>query len=303
VPASTSNLGAGFDCFGLALQLYLTVRATRAPEARAAVRVRMRGEAEGVSLARAEDNLIVRAMRYVAVREGLRLAPVRLAVRNEIPPGRGLGSSAAAVVSGLTLGAALGGVELSTESVLRYAAALEGHADNAAACLLGGWVVTATTADNRVLVVKRPWPADLKVLVVSPRVQVATAQARAALPREVPRAAAVSNLQRAALFGAALAARRYDLLWEAMQDRLHQEQRQALVPGLAEALALPRRPGLVGLALSGAGPSVVALVEEHAEVIGAGIAGCFERHGIETATRLLAVDEAGRQVSRHGQVG
>ncbi len=302
VPASTSNLGAGFDCFGLALQLYLTVRATCMPQGSAAFRVRSRGTTASAELPCAEDNLIVRAMKYVAEREGLTLPPVRVAVQNEIPLGGGLGSSAAAIVSGITLGAALGGGQLSTETILRHAAALEGHADNAAASLLGGWVVTGTTADGRVIAVRRRWPADVKVLVVSPHMELATAKARAALSMQVTRADAVHNLQRAALFGAALDAGRYDLLWEAMQDRLHQEPRQALVPGLTEALALPRLPGLVGLALSGAGPSVLALAQDNFEQIGARIASCFAQHRIATTMRLLAVDEAGQQVNKHGQV-
>jgi homoserine kinase len=109
---------------------------------------------------------------------------------------------------------------------------------------------------------------------------------------------AVHNVQRAALFTVALEARRYDLLWEATQDRLHQERRQSLVPGLAEALATPRQPGLLALTLSGAGPSVLALAQDHFDEIGGTIAECFHKHGIETTVRLLDVDESGRQIKK-----
>ncbi|HYE65694.1 MAG TPA: homoserine kinase [Pyrinomonadaceae bacterium] len=299
VPASTSNLGAGFDCFGLALQLYLTIRATVSARSSEACRVRTRGEIQGTTLPRTAENLIFRAMSLAAEREGLTLPPVRLAVYNEIPLGRGLGSSAAAIVGGIKLCAALCGREISTAAVLRYATELEGHADNVAACLLGGWVNTCTGQDSSIIAVKRRWPAEIKIIIVSPHIHLATKQARAALPSLVSHADAVHNLQRTALFGAALEERRYDLLWEAMQDRLHQARRQSLVPGLTEALATPRLRGLLGLALSGAGPSVVALAEDHFDEIGEALALCFRRHGIETTVRLLAFDEAGLQICEH----
>jgi homoserine kinase len=297
VPASTSNLGAGFDCFGLALQLYLTVRATVVPGASVPCRVRSRGEGES-ALPRTADNLIFRAMRLAAERAGLHLPPVRLAVHNAPPLGRGLGSSAAAIIAGITLCSLVCGREFSDETVLRYALEMEGHADNIAAAFYGGRVVTCLKPDGSVLVVKRRWPPEIKVIVVSPDAELKTEVARAALPRTVKLEDAVHNLQRAALFGAALDAKAYDLLWEAMQDRLHQSHRQSLVPGLAAALATQRQPGLVGLALSGAGPSVVALAHDHFALIGETIADHFRRHDTGATVRLLEVDDVGRRTSR-----
>jgi homoserine kinase len=306
VPASTSNLGAGFDCFGLALRLYLTVRATVAPQAADPCRVRTTGEGSGASpprggcdapLPRGGDNLIFRAMRLAAEREGWSLPRARLSVRNEIPLGRGLGSSAAAIVAGLSLCAALCERELPDEILLRYATELEGHADNVAASLLGGWVTTCVGEGGEVLAVKRRWPAGIKAVVVSPHVALDTSRARAALPREVSRADAVYNLQRAALFGAALEERAEELLWEATRDRLHQKHREHLVPGLADALSTKRRPGLLGLALSGAGPSVVALAHEHFGEIGEAVADCFRKAGTEATVRLLEVEEEGARVA------
>jgi homoserine kinase len=297
VPASTSNLGAGFDCFGLALGLYLTVRATVVADAAEACRVRSRGE--GAGLSRAADNLIYVAMRFAAEREGLELPPVRLAVHNELPLGRGLGSSAAAIVAGLSLCGLVCGRELTTENTLRYALALEGHADNVAPALYGGFVVNCVTGDGGVLALKRRWPAELKtVIVVSPDMPLETAAARDCLPGTIERAAAVHNIQRAALFVAALEAKRYDLLWEAMQDRLHQRQRESLVPGLSAALSTPREQGLVGLALSGAGPSVLALATGRFSELGETIAEGFRRHGTGATVRLLDVDEEGLRANR-----
>ena len=298
VPASTSNLGAGFDCFGLALRLYLTVRATIATEAGEPCRVRNSGEGAGVEgLSRTADNLIYVAMRFAAAREGLELPPVRLAVHNELPLGRGLGSSAAAIVAGLSLCSLVCGRELSDETILRYARELEGHADNVAPALYGGFVVNCVTDDGGVLAVKRRWPADLKAIVVSPDVPLKTAETRDALPGTVLRASAVHNIQRAALFVAALDAGRYDLLWEAMRDRLHQEHRESLVPGLSAALSTPREPGLVGLALSGAGPSVVALATSRFAELGETIAESFRRNGTGAKVRVLDVDDEGLRTS------
>jgi homoserine kinase len=293
VPASTSNLGAGFDCFGLALQLYLTVRATLRPDAKEACRVRASRSEGGASLPRTTDNLIFRTMSLVAARLGQKLPPVRLVLHNEIPLGQGLGSSATAIIAGIKLCALVCGCEIPSETILAYATELEGHPDNVAPSLYGGWAVTCTTEDGSVLALKKRWPTEVKILVVSPDVPLETKRARAALPQTVSHADAVYNLQRAALFTAAMEAAAYDLVWEAMKDRLHQQQRKALIPGLAEVLAMPRVPGLLGLALSGAGPSILALVQNNFEEIGAAIARPFHQQHVATTVRLLEVDEEG----------
>lgn len=298
VPASTANLGSGFDCFGLALQLYLTVRATLVPDSDERCRIRSRGEDGSALLPRApEKNLIVRAMRFAAERRGLTLPPMRLAVYNGIPLASGLGSSAAAIVAGISLCALTTGSEIPDQTALGYATELEGHADNVAAALHGGLVITCASPSGGVLALKKRWPPEIRIVVVTPHVAVETAHARAVLPPAVSRADAVHNLQRAALFTAALEQGRHDLLWEAMQDRLHQPHRQGLVPGLAEALATPRLPGLLGVALSGAGPGVLAFAQTHLEQIGEAIAAPFRKHGIRTMVRNLAVDEHGQQAS------
>jgi homoserine kinase len=158
--------------------------------------------------------------------------------------------------------------------------------------LLGGFVVTCTTSE-KVIAIKRKWPPELKIVVVSPAVQLETKLARLALPRLVSHADAVHNLQRTALFNAALSENRPDLFWEAMKDRLHQGKRQTLVPGLAEALSLPKTPGLLGLALSGGGPSVLAVADDHFEALGDRIAECFRKRGVPAAVRQLDVDNEG----------
>jgi len=162
--------------------------------------------------------------------------------------------------------------------------------------LYGGFVASCTCLDDAVVSAKFVWPAQVRIVVVSPHSQLPTHVARAALPRTVSRQDAVHNLQRSALFISAIAQQRYDILWEAMRDRLHQPQRESLVPGLHEALALPRMQGLLGIALSGAGPSIVALVDDNDAEIGARVASCFEGRGIEATTRVLEVDNEGCRV-------
>ena len=296
VPGSTSNLGPGFDCFGLALNLYLTVRATAVPDSPEPCRVATTGAKENEALPRNSINLIYRAMSFAARREQLSLPPVELQVDYEIPLASGLGSSGAAIIAGMKLAGLLAGRDIPDPLMQNHALEFEGHPDNVMASLCGGFVMSSTTGDGGVVSVKFDWPSQIRVVVVSPHTQLPTHVARAALSRTVSRTDAVHNLQRTALFTAALAQKRYDLLWEAMRDRLHQSQREPLVPGLTEALALPRTPGLLGIALSGAGPSIVALVDDNDREIGAQLERCFQTHGIESTVRTLEVDNDGCRV-------
>lgn len=293
VPASTSNLGPGFDCFGLALKLYLTVRAEAIPDAADACRVTTTGSRENEALPRNAANLIYRAITFAARREGVTLPPIELNVHNEIPLASGLGSSAAAIVAGIKLSALLAGQEMTDQTMQNYATEFEGHPDNVIASLCGGFTISCVRDDRTVVTAKLDWPSHIRAVVVSPHSQLPTHVARAALARTVSRVSAVHNLQRTALFTAAIAQQRYDLLWDAMKDQLHQPQRESLVPGLAEALALPHMPGLLGVALSGAGPSIFALATDHTDEIAARIASCFSAHKIESTVRTLEVDNDG----------
>jgi len=293
LPGSTSNLGPGFDSFGLALKLYLTIKATARPDSAEICQVRTTGAKENAALPKNATNLIYRAMSFVAKHEQVTLPPVELDVHNDIPLASGLGSSAAAIVGGIKLITLLTDHKLSDQAIQSYATEFEGHPDNIAATLFGGFVTSCTNAAAEVHTLKFDWPAHIKVVVVSPESQLPTHVARAAIPQKFSRADAVYNLQRSALFTAAIAQGRYDLLWEAMKDRLHQPYRESLVPGLSEALALPKMTGLLGIALSGAGPSILGLVEDQADEIGKRIQDCFKKHKIRAAVRILEVENNG----------
>ena len=293
VPGSTSNLGPGFDCFGLALKLYLTVRATPTPDSSIPCRVTTTGAPENEALPTNSTNLIFRAMSFAARRESVSLPPLELMVHNDIPLASGLGSSAAAIVAGIKLASLITGRNIPDQTIQNYATEFEGHPDNVTASLYGGFVASCIRNHGTVVTTKFNWPNHIRLVVVSPRSQLPTHVARAALPRTISREDAVHNLQRTALFASALAQQRYDLLWEAMRDRLHQPHRESLVPGLSEALALSQMKGLLGIALSGAGPSIVALVDTNGEEIGDRVASCFRAHRIESTVRILEADNDG----------
>jgi homoserine kinase len=279
------------------LKLYLTVRCSIPPRTKEPCRVRTTGAKENRALPRNASNLIYRAMGFAARREDIELPPVDMIVHNEIPLASGLGSSAAAIVAGIKLCGLVTGRDINDQTIRNYATEFEGHPDNVTATLCGGFVASCVKNDGTVVTTKFEWPTRIRAVVVSPRSQLPTHVARAALPRSVTRGDAVHNLQRSALFISALAQQRYDLLWEAMRDRLHQPRRESLAPGLAEALALQQMPGLLGVALSGAGPSIVALADANEKQIGKKIANCFREHKIPSTIRVLDVDNGGCRVA------
>ncbi|HZS43572.1 MAG TPA: homoserine kinase [Blastocatellia bacterium] len=292
VPASTSNLGSGFDVLGLALKLYLRVTAESAEK----TTIETSGEGSD-ELPAGPDNLIWRVAQFVADKEDVRLPAIKLKLENQIPVSRGLGSSAAAIVAGIKLFEAISKRSLGTEQELFYALEFEPHADNLGPALLGGLVINCVSSDRQAITLKLDWPSQIKVIVVVPDMQLSTAAARAVLPARIDRSNAIFNLQRVAMFVAALQQGRVDLIREATRDRLHQPAREPLISGLAEALNLPHIEGFYGATLSGAGPTILALVDSNLsgidEKIGSLIVDGFRRHGIKSKALSLEIDSDG----------
>jgi homoserine kinase len=280
VPASIANLGPGFDALAVAVQLYLRVRLRGVdPSARNDVRTHLVHEPlEG-------ECYIARSVQTLAARDQLDYPALDLEVASDIPMQAGLGSSAAATVAGLRLYAALSG--RTDVDVLTDGSALEGHPDNIAAAWLGGLAAGCVCDDGRVLGLSTPWPEDLRIVTATPQAQVKTPEARVVLPGQIARADAAFNMQRATLLMQALAARRFDLLREALRDRWHQPFRAALVPGLAEALAL-EHPDLLGVCLSGSGPTIAALCTGDPAGVEAALRRIYDRLGIPCRIRVLA---------------
>ncbi|WP_194165316.1 homoserine kinase [Deinococcus terrestris] len=295
-PASSANLGPGFDSLGLSLPLFTSVTVT--PQTVTEV-VPLGPELAGTPAD--ERNYVYRAMLLAAGRAGRELPPARVEIRTEIPLARGLGSSAAALVAGLVAGNELLGRPLSDAEVLDLAAREEGHPDNVAPALLGG-IVVATLDKRGTHHVRLEPPPHLGVTVLIPDFELSTHGARAVLPGEYSRADAVHALSHAALLAAALAQGRLDLLPHAMQDRLHQSWRAPLVPGLSDILEGATGHGALGAALSGAGPTVLCFHDAREETakLHAFLREVMEGHGLTGRMLDLPIETGGTVVRRGG---
>jgi len=244
------------------------------------------------------QNLAARAVSGTLAHLGMPPGGISVRMINRIPLSRGLGSSSAAVVGGVASAAALAGVSLSAEELLDLALPLEGHPDNIAPALLGGLTV-ATLVEGRVRCVKLPVPDALQAVAVIPDFRLSTAKARQALPPMVPRGDAVFNVGRVALFLAGLQAGRLDLLREGVKDRLHQPYRAAFVPGMSDVLAEGERSGALACFLSGAGPTLLALVAGDPGDVGRRMAQCWQQKaGVTARAQALAIDREGAKVVR-----
>jgi homoserine kinase len=267
VPGSSANLGAGYDCLGLALALTDRIEVELRAWSRGAIELTVEGEGQD-ELPDDRDNRFVQGLEAV-LREARGELPDgigwRISMQNHIPLARGLGSSAAATVGGVLAGNTLAGEPLSTPELLRIATAIEGHPDNAAAALLGGFVVSAAWADG-VEAIRFDSPRDLRAVLFIPDLRLGTGDMRAALPSSVPLADAVANLGAVAVGVAGLASGRYDLLSRLTVDRLHEQYRAAVYPQLPRMVAAARAAGAIGACLSGAGSTILAFTDSMAAI-------------------------------------
>lgn len=279
IPGSIANIGPGFDTLAVAVQLYLTMRVRRvAGEGKLSfhfVDCKLEGE-----------NYIERSFRHIAARHGFPLPSLEVTVESEIPMKAGLGSSAAATVGGLRLYEALAG-PVDEQELLTTACELEGHPDNIAAALLGGLTVSCEVP-GALRVLRASWPESLSIIVATPDLRLSTSASRAVLPGKISRADAIFNVQRVAFLLEALRVADFTLLHEALEDRLHQPYRAEIVPGLKEALEL-KHPSLLGVCLSGAGPSVMAMAQQHLDEIAAMLEEIYARKSISCKVRVLQV--------------
>jgi homoserine kinase len=242
------------------------------------------------------QNLILRVANSVAAQRAWKLPPFHMTINNEIPLARGLGSSAAAIIAGVTCYELLTRDRLSDVEIFRYAFDFESHPDNLAAALYGGFVTAAMSATGDVLVARLAVAPGAACVVVIPEFELSTEKARAVLPRTYERSDVVFNIQRAALTTAALTTGKWNLLRESMRDRIHQPYRAPMIPGLNEVLGL-NVPGLFGIALSGAGPTVFSFTETGAaHSVGVEICRVFGEHGVRSTAHALSVDMTGRTI-------
>jgi homoserine kinase len=253
LPATSANLGSGFDAVAVALDFYLEIEAEPAAEFSIAATGRDRERC-----GRLEDNLVLEIYKELLRSNGRPIVPLAIRMDNRIPLGKGCGSSAAGRLAAIALAVHFGRLGWSGERILEEACVLEGHPDNASACWLGGFV-TAAIEGRTVLVARVEPAAGWRAIVVLPAEPLATSKARAMLPESYSRDDAVANIQSVAMLGLAFAQGRGDLLRIAMRDRIHQPYRVPFCPLLPRLLPLAGEHGILGAALSGAGPSVLVI--------------------------------------------
>ena len=293
VPATSANLGPGFDAFALALPLLaeFDVRTGRGYE------VRVEGDGDGIPTGSA--NLVVIAARATAKAAKEQLQGLHVTQRSEIPIARGLGSSAAAIIAGCVAANEVLGRPLDRQSLFRTAAGVEGHADNVAAALLGGFTIAAPSPEGPIAT-SLEFPRAWRAVVFVPERQLSTRQSRGVLSRRVTRSDAVFNLARTAIFVAAVLRKDGTLLRLAMHDRLHEPARLRLVPALDFIARAARAAGAFGAVLSGAGPAVLAIAPARlASRVATAMNAVAEEESWSGTAQVMRVRGIGAQARRH----
>lgn len=292
VPATSANLGPGFDSLGLALDLWNEAIITLAIE----YSVQVSGEGRE-KLSRGETNLVIRSAQKLAECAGKRLPPFHVDCTNRIPLSSGLGSSAAAKLTGLLGANKLLGTPLSNDELLHLAAEMEGHPDNVAPALMGGLVVSTMEGGN-VLAHKLQPRANsdpVHITLALPGIHLSTQAARAALPDNVTRRDAVHNISRAVMVAEALRSGDLDLLGRAMTDTLHQPYRLPLIPGGRDAMDAAKEAGAAAAAVSGAGPGIIAFSAKRNPAIGEAMTRAFAQAGQTARTFQLRISDHGAE--------
>ncbi|MBZ5645634.1 MAG: homoserine kinase [Acidobacteriia bacterium] len=293
LPATSANLGPAFDAAALALDLYLRLRAQPASD------FSIRAEGVDADICGNRDSIILKTYCEVLEAGGGTAPPIALQIENEIPIGKGFGSSAAARLAGIALAMHFGGLSLTDGQVLNEAARREGHPDNAAACWLGGLVVTKQT-EREVVALRIDTPARWSLLLIVPDQPLATEKGRRVLPERYTRGDVVANVQGALLLISALGQGRPDLLPWAFDDRFHQPYRATLCPLLEPVRALAGKAGILGAVLSGAGPAVLVFADQTVPVdeTKRHIAEAVARAGLKAEVHATAVASRGARDSR-----
>ena len=291
VPASTTNLGPGFDVLGLALRLYSTISLEETDKGTEI-------EVVGVDvdkISNNESNIAYRAANIVFDKCGYRPKGLRLVLRNGIPAIRGLGGSGTAILGGLLTANALSGSPFSRNELLDFATEFEGHPDNVAASLLGGLVISMMQG-NHVHSIQLDCDSDMRVVVAIPNFSLSTKAARGVLPETVDFADAIHNVSRSSMLVAAIATGKLEMLSLAMTDRLHQPYRTSLIPGFDDVAESAMRAGALSVALSGAGPSIAAYCTTSTDEIALQMSKAFRRNKISCEIKVLAIDSVGATV-------
>ena len=300
VPATTANLGPGFDCLGLALKLYLNLEIEETEEG---LVIEYQGEgAEKFSAQKKEDVLIWKSINLVLKKtyKDIHKKGLKIRALNEIPVTRGLGSSASAIIGGIVGAVRLFNIDFTNQEILELAFSLEGHMDNIVPALIGGLTLAYKTGQEEIKWTRIKTSPDLRIVLAIPEFSLNTKEMRKVLPQKVTLPEAIFNLSRSALLVNALQNSDWEVLVEAMEDRLHQPYRIPYIPGIEDVFSQIKKTGLAGTALSGSGPSVVSLTKKgREEAISKIMKDAFLKAGLNCRILVLEADLEGTKfVSR-----
>lgn len=293
VPATSANLGPGFDCMGLALKLYNYVTVEENDE----LIIELGGDYTD-NIPTNERNLLWKSACLLWKKIGYQPHPLKISLDNYVPPARGLGSSSTAVVGGLMIANAFAGFPLDRFELLKVANEIEGHPDNVTPAIYGGITLTVMVENSVIPRILARSP-KLKTVVVIPDILVETEKARKILPLEIPRQDVIFNTSRVGLLVDAIISEEYDLLSIATQDRIHQNQRASLIPGMPEALKEALSAGAYGAALSGSGPTLLAFCPEGTEQdVAAKMIEALSAKYLQSRSITLEVDPEGAVIEK-----
>ncbi|MGF1566707.1 MAG: homoserine kinase [Nodosilinea sp.] len=298
VPATTANIGPGFDCLGAALTLYNRFDFFELDAAPGTVTIQVRGD-EANRVATDASNLAYKAFSYLFNQLQQPVPAVAMAIHLDVPLARGLGSSSTAIVGGLVGANQLAATPLNSTGLIQLAIALEGHPDNVVPALVGGCQLAVAKPQEGWILCPIPWHPDLVPVVAIPAFELSTEMARQVLPAAYSRADAIFNTAHLGLLLRGLETGRDDWLATAMGDRIHQPYRQTLIPGYDQVAAAAIAAGAHGLVISGAGPTLLALAPTpQAPAVCSVMASAWESTGQQVVARVLALDTKGVQVEK-----
>lgn len=290
VPASSANLGPGFDSLGVALNLYsyLTAEITQYDM----LEIIITGSHAGSDIPLDKTNTVYEAIEYVHNKLGLPVKGLKLTMELNSPIARGLGSSATAIAAGVYIANELLSRPLTLQGMIDIATEIEGHPDNIVPTIVGGFVVSIMEG-NKVIYSEAPFPPALKFIAVIPDFELLTSKAKSVIPKELSLSDTVFNLSRSALLTAAFATNNYNIIKYAIKDKVHQDYRATLIPGMKEVMGVGESMGALGCYLSGAGPTIGAIVHKDLDKVGSSMVKTWAEFGIKAQYKLLELDRQG----------
>lgn len=299
VPATTANIGPGFDCFGMALPVYneITIEETVMPGTGIEISVisNNQDELDIMSIPTDKNNIVYKAVELLYNSIGQTPSELKITIKSDIPIAKGLGSSASVIVGGLLAANELLGRPADEAALLSIATEVEGHPDNVTPAIVGGVVISSQEEDGRVVYRKLDWPEEWKIMVCVPDYELATDIARSVIPKEIPLKDAAFNLRRSAMFVHAVSTKDEKLMKLALTDKLHQPYRMNLVPGLSEIIEnLKHEEDVLGCVLSGAGPAVLVITTGNSQDrIKEIVKNTWYNLNVKSDVNILKVEEKG----------